>query len=180
MRLPTYHGLRQRDAASPTTFRSTPALTGPAKRTYAPRCRVVSQQNPLEAYTNVVRSRRQHLKMTLIPVLASCMALANGCLGSAHGYRCYGADGRYFRATRMNYDVLVGREPVNESVTVRNGVETVQPGWSFPVRLPFVAIDLPFGLVLDTVLVPFIATGVVESPRPYHLRSEDVPWPQTQ
>lgn len=120
------------------------------------------------------------MKVMLIPVMASCVALTTGCLGTAHGYKCYGADGRYFRATRMNYDILVGREPVNESVTVRNGIETIHPGWSFPVRLPFVVLDLPFGLVLDTVLVPFIATGVVEAPRAYDLRPEDVPWTEPQ
>jgi hypothetical protein len=34
------------------------------------------------------------------------------------------------------------------------------------MRMPFVAIDFPFGLVLDTVLVPFIACGVVDEPGP--------------
>jgi len=48
------------------------------------------------------------------------------------------------------------------------------------MRLPFVIIDLPFGLVLDTVLVPFIATGVVETPRAYDLHPEDVPWTETR
>jgi uncharacterized protein YceK len=115
------------------------------------------------------------MRMLLIPVMASCMALTTGCLGTAHGYKCYGADGRYFRATRMDYDTLVGREPVNQSVTVRNGIETVHPGWSLPVRLPFVAIDLPFALVLDTVLVPFIAGGVVNAPPALVLSPEDVP-----
>lgn len=115
------------------------------------------------------------MKILLMPILVSCMALTSGCVGTTHGYRCYQADGRYFRATRMNYDVLVGRETVNESVTVRNGIETVHPGWSFPVRLPFVAIDFPFGLVLDTVLIPFIACGVVNAPAPHVLTPEDFP-----
>lgn len=120
------------------------------------------------------------MKRALIPVLGCCMALANGCMGTAHGYSCYEADGRYFRATRMNFDILVGREPVNESVEVRNGKETVHPGWSFPMRLPFVAIDFPFGLVLDTVLVPFIATGVVEARSAYDFRPENVSRPGTR
>ena len=119
------------------------------------------------------------MKHLLIPVLVCCMALTSGCMGTCHGYRCYSADGRFFRATRMNYDILVGREPVNASVDVRNGIETVHPGWSFPVRLPFVAIDLPFGLVLDTVLVPFIATGVVNGRSPHGPRPENVPCPET-
>ena len=120
------------------------------------------------------------MKVLSIAVLFCCMALTSGCLGTVHGYSCYRANGRYFRATCANYDVLVGRVPVNESVGVRNGIETVHPGWSFPVRLSFVAIDLPFGLVLDTVLVPFIATGVVKAPGAHDLRPESVRSPETQ
>jgi len=120
------------------------------------------------------------VKVTLIPVMASCMALTTGCQGTAHGYKCYGADGRFFRATRMNYDILVGREPVNESVTIRDGIETVHPGWSFPVGLPFVVVDLPFALILDTMLIPFISTGAVGAPRAFELHPEDAPLTEVQ
>ena len=115
------------------------------------------------------------INLLALLALVCFMALTSGCMGTAHGYRrCGHADGRYFRATRMNYNVLVGRETVNASVTVRNGIRTETPGWSLPVRLPFVIIDFPFGLVLDTVLVPFIASGVVHEPGPYFITPDEL------
>jgi len=120
------------------------------------------------------------MKVLLFLVLACCMALISGCMGTCHGYECYRAEGPYFRATRMDADILIGRTPVNKSVTIRDGIETVDPGMSFFARLPFVLIDLPFALVLDTVLVPFIATGNVNERSPYSPRPENVPGSETQ
>ena len=80
----------------------------------------------------------------------------------------------------MDFDILIGRAPVNKSVTIRDGIETVDPGMSFFARLPFVLIDLPFALVLETVLVPFIATGNVNERSPYSPRLENVPGSETQ
>ena len=85
--------------------------------------------------------------MTYIKLLLlSCTLLSVSCIGLAHSRApcCSDVKGKYYRATRVDFD-LMAKKPLLS-----------------PIPL---ILDLPFALVIETLEIPFIATGL-HDPRP--------------
>ncbi|MCM8527843.1 MAG: hypothetical protein NE327_15080 [Lentisphaeraceae bacterium] len=78
----------------------------------------------------------------------------SGCIGLTHSsHICsYNIEGKYYRATRMDFDFMVKK----------------------PIGIPLVlCLDLPFALIIETIEAPFIAFGY-HDPRPPEIFLEQI------